>query len=183
MPSKWILMTIFYSLYFTTETQRSKILTDSKWQSWDSNPYLLTPKLVLSSICHPPGGKYCSNSNYVRVILKCYFTNCYINTYKSSAWPQMVNCPLMTKSSNWTTNWNLIWGSILANRFQQLTPKECQLQKLASGYKWLCKICIMTRWEGIYLTCSGGSEEGQMTSHEIYLFVVCLFLILAPGHA
>lgn len=116
----------------------------------------LTPKLMLFPIHDSAGGKYCPNSIYAEVIWKWYFTNCYVNTYKSSSWPKMVNCPFTTKSSTSTTNQRLVWGSVLANRFQQLTPEECQLWKVALGYKWLCKTGIMTKWEGIYLTCSRG---------------------------
>lgn len=109
-------------------------------------PIYLTPKLMLFPIHHSVGGKYCPNSIYAEVIWKCYFTNCYINTYKSSSWPKMVNCPFTTKSSTSTTTRSLVWGSILANRFQQLTPEECQLWKVALGYKWLCKPAL--RWSG-----------------------------------
>lgn len=86
----------------------------------------MTLKFMLFPIHHSAGDKYCPNSIYEEVILKCYFSNCYINTYKSSSWPKMVNCPFTTKSSNSTTNWSLVWDSVLANRFPQLTPEDCQ---------------------------------------------------------
>lgn len=149
MSSNWILVTIFYWLYSQLKLREVRIFTDSiNARAGIQTHVCMTPKFMLFPIHHSAGGKYCPNSIYEEVILKCYFANCYINTYKSSFWPKMVNCPFTTNSSNSTTNWSLVWGSILANRFQQLTPEDCQLWKLISGYKWLCKTSVMTRWEG-----------------------------------
>ena len=127
----------------------------------------MTLRFMLFPIHHSAGGKYCPNSIYEEVILKCYSANCYINTYKSSSWPKMVNCPFTTKSSNSTTNWSLVWDSVLANRFQQLTPEDCQLWKLISGYKWLCKTSVMTRWEGSCLMWSRGSWRSPAQNLEL----------------
>ena len=170
MSSNWILVTIFYQLYSQLRLREVKIFTDSiNARAGIQTHVCMTPKFMLFLIHHSAGGKYFPNSIYKEVILKCYFANCYINTYKSGSWPKMVNCPFTTKSSNSTTNWSLVWGSILANRFQQLTPEDCQLWKLISGYKWLCKTSVMTRWEGNCLLWSGGGGVAGQAPHKIEL--------------